>query len=389
MPISRTLRAALLFTCAMRGSVLPAAAQDAPAVRAVLFYSPSCAHCAIVIQETLPPLIDTYGSQLQIIAVNTATEGGSQLFLAAIDYLSIPEDRRAVPTLIVGTTALLGSLEIPELLPGLIEEGLAQGGVDWPAIPGLAEAIAAIPTPIPATPSPGAATTTQEMPPTQAAPTSGPSAAIVPSLPTDNPSQMSVADRIMLDPAGNTLAIVVLIGMILALVTVGLRLYLKPDQEQPAWQTWAIPLLSIAGAVIAGYLTYIETSGNLAVCGPVGDCNTVQQSEYAKLFGLIPVGLLGLVGYILILAAWVVGRVRSDRLAEYAALSILALTAFGTLFSTGLTYLEPFVIGATCMWCVTSAAIMTILLWLATNPAIAALTRLEADQETHAPAAGH
>jgi len=32
---------------------------------------------------------------------------------------------------------------------------------------------------------------------------------------------------------------------------------------------------------------------------------------------------------------------------------------FGVLFTIYLTFLEPFVIGATCMWCITSAILMT------------------------------
>ena len=44
----------------------------------------------------------------------------------------------------------------------------------------------------------------------------------------------------------------------------------------------------------------------------------------------------------------------------------------GTLFSIYLTVLEPFVIGATCMWCITSAVLMTLLLWAATPAAVEA-----------------
>ena len=44
---------------------------------------------------------------------------------------------------------------------------------------------------------------------------------------------------------------------------------------------------------------------------------------------------------------------------------LLALVATGTLFSIYLTLLEPFVIGAACPWCLASAILMTLLLWLA------------------------
>ena len=37
-----------------------------------------------------------------------------------------------------------------------------------------------------------------------------------------------------------------------------------------------------------------DTSGAEAVCGPVGNCNAVQESKFALLFGVIHVGLVGL-----------------------------------------------------------------------------------------------
>jgi uncharacterized membrane protein len=43
---------------------------------------------------------------------------------------------------------------------------------------------------------------------------------------------------------------------------------------------------------------------------------------------------------------------------------MLELSTFGIGFSIYLTFLEPFVIGATCIWCIISAAIMTVLFQL-------------------------
>jgi uncharacterized membrane protein len=69
---------------------------------------------------------------------------------------------------------------------------------------------------------------------------------------------------------------------------------------------------------------------------------------------------------------------------QWAELALLVMSLFGTLFSIYLTFLEPFVIGATCMWCVTSAIIMTLLMWLTTGPATAAISELRGfhDDET-------
>ncbi len=79
----------------------------------------------------------------------------------------------------------------------------------------------------------------------------------------------------------------------------------------------------------------------------------------------------------MILLAWGIGRFARPRLAAYASLAMLGLTAVGLLFSIYLTFLEPFVIGATCAWCLTSAIIMTALFWLSLTPARSALAYLQ------------
>ena len=90
----------------------PALAQT-PVVRAVLFYSPTCPHCQKVITQDLPPLLEKYGSQLEIIGVDVTQPGGQALYLAAVERFHVPEDRIVVPMLIVGEKVLIGSGEIP------------------------------------------------------------------------------------------------------------------------------------------------------------------------------------------------------------------------------------------------------------------------------------
>jgi uncharacterized membrane protein/thiol-disulfide isomerase/thioredoxin len=383
---------------------LPVEAQD-PVVRAVLFYSPSCPHCHKVISEDLPPLLEKYGEQFQIVGVDTTQPGGQTLYQAAIQRFSIPEERRGVPTLIVGDVVLVGSLEIPQQLPDLIEQYLAQGGVDWPDIPGLAEALAAAqpaptaaaapptttasPTSLAATSTPARPTPSAASPPPSSA---APQATAPPASPTSTPHTLTPTPakavltvtegnlpgwraKLARDPAGNALAIVALVEMVLVVGYVPVT-WRRPAGRPAAWQSWAIPFLSMVGLGVAGYLAYVETQQVAAVCGPVGDCNTVQQSEYARLFGLIPIGVLGLVGYAAILTVWIVARYGHGQLAGLASLALLAMTFFGTLFSIYLTFLEPFVIGATCAWCLTSAVVMTMLLALTVTPGKRAISNL-------------
>jgi uncharacterized membrane protein len=190
------------------------------------------------------------------------------------------------------------------------------------------------------------------------------------------PAAVDVWSNVTHDPIGNGLAIVVLFGMIGSVAAVAVVSRRAPiNQAQSAWREWAIPVLCLIGLAVAGYLTYVEAAQVAAVCGPVGDCNTVQQSEYARLFGRLPIGVLGLIGYVAIIVAWGIerwGRAPLDRLAAFA---LVIMTFGGMLFSIYLTFLEPFVIGATCAWCLTSAVLMTALLWLTVTPQRLALIK--------------
>ncbi len=113
--------------------------------------------------------------------------------------------------------------------------------------------------------------------------------------------------------------------------------------------------LTIAGLGVAGYLTYVHYAGIKPACTAGASCIKVQTSEWSKLDG-IPVALIGLVGYVAILAT----LLAPDR--EETRLSTLGLTLIGFGFSAYLTYRELFSIHAVCEWCASSAGIMTILL---------------------------
>ncbi len=120
--------------------MLPSIAQaQTPVVQAVLFFSPACSHCEKVIEQELPPLQRRYGARLQVLQVNITTPVGRALFNAAQTQYSPPP--RGVPTLIVGSDLLVGSADIPAQFPDLVEYYLAAGGVGWPALPGMEEAI--------------------------------------------------------------------------------------------------------------------------------------------------------------------------------------------------------------------------------------------------------
>ena len=326
--LSRRSALVLLVVLAL-GTLLLAAAQPAqaqtPQVRAVLFYSPTCPHCHYVFTQVLPPLQQTYGSQLSIVFINIDTQQGAQTWGSALETFNIPNDRYGVPFLLVGDQNMVGQLEIEQMFPGLIQTYLSAGGVSWPIFPGLQPYL------------------------------DDPTAYLAPlATAVPPPTQPSITQRLQGDVAGNTLSILVLLGLFASGLWNLRRIRTEPNPGQP-WPTWVEQFLLFAGLVVAGYLTWIEITSSAAMCGPVGDCNAVQQSEYARLFGFLPVGLLGLGGYVVFSILWLLDptlkgtpRLNLNRVTWW-------LAAFGVVFSLYLTFLEPFVIGATCIWCLSSA----------------------------------
>jgi uncharacterized membrane protein len=122
-------------------------------------------------------------------------------------------------------------------------------------------------------------------------------------------------------------------------------------------------VLTVLGALISAYLTWTHFAGLTPVCTGSGEgCETVQSSRYASVLG-IPVALLGLIAY--------GGLIFSTALWRETGIYLgFLISLVGTLFSAYLTYLEIFVIGALCQWCLASAAIMVAALVCATLAAL-------------------
>ena len=170
--------------------------------------------------------------------------------------------------------------------------------------------------------------------------------------------ETAVTERLTMDPIGNTLAIIALVSMVCVVVLTIYRLNTHSSIPVSGW--WAIPLLAVAGL---GIMLYLASIPETRICYPSGDCLIIQQSNYGNILG-IPVGLWGAVGYLAILVTWSASLIGSSRLLHIVPWALLALTLLGVLFSLYFTFLEPFVIGMTCPWCLTSAMLMTILFWL-------------------------
>jgi len=323
-------------------AVKSAMARDA-IVYAVLFYSPTCSHCAKLDTEVLPTIQKQYGKKLVIVRLNVISTAGSKIYEKALERFKVPESRIGVPTVIIGEAFLVGTVEIPEKFPGLIDAAVAKGGLDLPDLPNLYKQFVE-----------------------------------QSNIQLEHLSKWQfMAYKFRQDPLANSIAVSILVIMIASLIAalVITLSSVKTPQVLNFLPSRIIPILAVIGLAIAVYLSYVEVSETRAVCGPVGNCNAVQNSPYAKLFGILPIPVMGMFGYVAILVAWFFRQFGPAPLKRLVRIALWGLGIFSVLFSSYLTFLEPFVIGASCAFCLASAVVVTIILWVSILPAKKALRK--------------
>lgn len=116
----------------------------------------------------------------------------------------------------------------------------------------------------------------------------------------------------------------------------------------------AIAAVALAGAAVAGYLTYVHYRPAALICTGSGGCEAVQDSSYAELAG-IPVALVGLVAYLVVL-----GLVVWDTELARTLAATIAVSAVG--FAAYLVAVQAFVIDAWCVWCLVNDLVVVPLL---------------------------
>ena len=309
-------------------------------MRAVLFYGPDCPQCSELFGYFLPGLFERYGDRLEIAGVDVGKDGGATVYRAAAERYDLPPQWPGVPVIVAGERSMIGLVAIGESLgDGFEKVARSPGASSWPPITGLAPLLPMAVTEL------QARVTREGVLPT-------------PSAVAGHLTGNRTSDR---DRIANALAVVVLVGMALALIHSLVRVWRKGglSRDTPFWLLLVVILIGLG---VSGYTAYTALADVAPMCGPIGSCESVQHSEYAKLFG-IPMGVLGLFGYGAILVTWLIGRRVSPQGGGWRWLP-WATALFGVLFSLRLTALEPFVIGATCLWCLGSAVSITITLWL-------------------------
>jgi uncharacterized membrane protein len=141
------------------------------------------------------------------------------------------------------------------------------------------------------------------------------------------------------------------------------------ENEEP----WSLPvvfpvlavLLSLVGFADSVYLTVTSFTGEVVPCDLVTGCEKVLSSEYSEIFG-IPISALGAVAYFL--AFSLSAFAYNQNKVAWNLFSLMTLGMAG--FSVWLIYLQAFVIGAFCQFCLISAGSSISLFLLAAASAL-------------------
>jgi uncharacterized membrane protein len=138
----------------------------------------------------------------------------------------------------------------------------------------------------------------------------------------------------------------------------------RRERREGPHPDWLVAAVSVAGFIVAGYLTITKFArGSALFCGAGSGCDVVQASRYALFLGL-PTALWGAMLYAAI------GGLALSGLPARRWRTAFLLSVAGASFSAYLGYLQLSVVRAVCVYCVASAVIAVTLfsLLLARRP---------------------
>ena len=121
-----------------------------------------------------------------------------------------------------------------------------------------------------------------------------------------------------------------------------------------------VAALALAGIFVALYLTLYKlgTIGQLACT--LGGCERVNTSRWSTFLGA-PVAAWGVAFYLAVFVVAFVGTMPVNTGRRGISVALTVMSFWGVLFSGWLTWLELSVIHAICQYCVTSAALVTLI----------------------------
>ncbi len=95
-------------------------------------------------------------------------------------------------------------------------------------------------------------------------------------------------------------------------------------------------LLAVLGLLDSIYLVWVKYTGAYALCGPIGNCETVNSSQYSEIFG-IPISLLGAGAYAIMIVLLLLEN-RGQIWAELSYMIVFGMSLIGVLYSIYLIF---------------------------------------------------
>lgn len=119
-----------------------------------------------------------------------------------------------------------------------------------------------------------------------------------------------------------------------------------------------IAVLAVVGIAISGFSLHHHFGHNKTSFCDIGqsfNCDLVNRSEYSVVAG-VPVALIGILGYILLLALATIYRQKAE-----TPVLLLLFSAAGLAFALYLTYVEAYRIHAWCILCLSSLTAIALI----------------------------
>ena len=125
----------------------------------------------------------------------------------------------------------------------------------------------------------------------------------------------------------------------------------------------AIIIIGLIGLIDSSYLTYAHYKAHPLNCftkeiEKTSSCQVVTDSIYSTILG-VPISLLGMCFYLVVIS---IGIMSYKKDYTFLLNLLLPFSALAVLFSLRLTYLQVYIIGYLCYYCILSATLACILL---------------------------
>lgn len=126
------------------------------------------------------------------------------------------------------------------------------------------------------------------------------------------------------------------------------------------WKKCSIISFSFAGFWVSCYLLWAHLTNHQVFCGNSISCDLVLKSHYSTIAG-IPVTFFGMLTYLILLIITLLRGHVGKYFDTNIRITTYGISLTGFLYSGYLSYIQMFVLNATCIWCLTSMILITFI----------------------------